>query len=374
MARVALVHDFLVDARGGERVFAAMCDAFPEADLFTAVHDPAGTEHRFDHRQVTASHLQRLHVTARTFRVLLPFYPRAMEALDLSAYDLVVSSSSAWAHGVRTREDAVHVCYCHNPFRYAWDERDATLAARGPLTRAPLRVVLDRWRSWDRAAARRVTRYVANSQSTRDRILRAFDRDARVVHPPVAVERFSPGTVGDHHLVLSELMAHKRLDVVVRAFNRLGRPLVIVGDGPDRRRLQRLAGPTVTFAGRVGDEEVAELLRSARALVVPGREEFGIAAVEAQASGRPVIGLGEGGLLETVVDGVTGTFFARSEPDAVAAAVAGFDALAIDPAACVANAHRFRTERFVAELRREVAEASGQAIAPLPAPPAYALR
>jgi glycosyltransferase involved in cell wall biosynthesis len=355
--RIALMHDFLVDVRGAERVFAALCDLFPDADVFTGVYDEAGTQGRFAHRDVTPTYLQRLRPTARTFRALLPLYPRAVEALDLRGYDLVVSSSSAWAHGVRVDPGAVHVCYCHNPFRYAWDEREATLRARNPVTRLALRKVLDDWRDWDRGAAQRVDRYIANSAVTRERIARCFGRDAEVVHPAVEVGRFRPGPVGEHYVVLSELMRHKRLDVAVRAFTELGRPLVVIGDGPDARRLQRLAGPNVTFTGRATDDRVAELLSSARALVVPATEEFGIAAVEAQAAGRPVIGLRAGGLCETVVEGVTGTLFEPSEPDALIEAVERFDPLDADPAACVANARRFAPERFAEGVTRVVEEA-----------------
>jgi glycosyltransferase involved in cell wall biosynthesis len=357
--RVALVHDFLLDVRGAERVFAVLCEMFPEADVFTAVYDERGTEGRFAARPVTASYLQRLHPTSRTFRMLLPLYPRAMEALDLDAYDLVLSSSSAWAHGVRARPDAVHVCYCHNPFRYAWHERDATLAARSPLTRAALAGVLERWRAWDRAAARRVDRYVANSETTRERIAASFGREAEVVHPPVEVERFAPGLVGEHYLLLSELMPHKRLDVAIRAFNALGRRLVVVGDGPEGRRLRRLAGPNVSFTGRLPDARVAELLSGARALVVPAVEEFGIAAVEAQAAGRPVIALREGGVQETVEEGATGAFFDVCTPEAIAEAVHDFDVLAVDPAACVASAERFGRAEFAARLGAVIDAALG---------------
>src|ERR687890_1155766 len=215
--RVALVHDFLLDLRGA----------------------------------------------ARAFRVLLPLYPHAIESLDLRGYDVVVSSSSAWAHGVLVDPGAVHVCYCHNPFRYAWSEREATLRARGPLLRPPLRLLLNRWRQWDYIAAQRVDAYVANSHLTASRVRRYFGRDATVLHPPVELERFAPVPVeriGSHYLVLAELMAHKRIDVAVRAFNRLGRPLVVVGDGPEMRRLRRMAGPTVSFPGPVPDARVAELL------------------------------------------------------------------------------------------------------------------
>jgi glycosyltransferase involved in cell wall biosynthesis len=355
--RVALVHDFLLDLRGAERVFAAMCDAWPEADVFTAVYDEEGTEGRFAARSPRTSFLQRLHPTARTFRPLLPLYPHAVESLDLRGYDTVISSSSAWAHGVLVDPGAVHVCYCHNPFRYAWSEREATLEARGPLLRPPLRLLFSRWRQWDWIAAQRVDRYVANSTLTAARVRRYFGREATVLHPPVELERFGPGPVGEHYMVLAELMPHKRIDVAVRAFNRLRLPLLVVGDGPEGRRLRRLAGPTIGFTGRVSDERVAELLRTSRALVVTAAEEFGIAAVEALASGRPVIALAAGGVRESVRAGETGAYYERDDPDALADVVAAFDPLSVDPAACVEAAERFGTVRFQEALRRIVAEA-----------------
>jgi glycosyltransferase involved in cell wall biosynthesis len=356
-SRTALVHDFLLDLRGAERVFAAICDAWPEADVFTAVYDEKGTEGRFADRHPQSSFLQRLRPTARTFRPLLPLYPHAVESLDLRGYDTVISSSSAWAHGVLVDPGAVHVCYCHNPFRYAWSEREATLRARGPLLRPPLRLLLNRWRQWDWIAAQRVDAYVANSALTAARVRRYLGRDARVLHPPVELERFRPARVGEHYLVLAELMAHKRIDVAVRAFNQLRRPLVVVGDGPEMRKLKRLAGPTISFTGRVPDARVAELLASARALVVTAAEEFGIAAVEALASGRPVIALDAGGVRESVREGETGTYYSSAEPDVLAAAVAAFDPLAVDPEACVDAAQRFGTARFQAALREIVAQA-----------------
>jgi glycosyltransferase involved in cell wall biosynthesis len=355
--RVALVHDFLLDLRGGERVFLALCDLFPDADLFTAVYDPAGTEGRFADRKVHTSFLQRLRPDARSFRRYLPLYPYAMEALDLSDYDLVLSSSSAWAHGVLPSEHAVHVCYCHNPFRYAWNAREATLRTQAPVLRAALGVVLQRWRQWDWIAAQRVDRYIANSQTTRRRIARYFTREADVVYPPVEIDRFTPAEPGDHYVVLSELMPHKRIELAIRAFNALRRPLVIVGDGPDARRLRRLAGPTVRFTGRVSDGEVARLLAGARALVVTATEEFGIAAVEAQAAGRPVIALDEGGVTESVIEGRTGAFYGEASPAALAETVAAFDPLSVDPAECVANARRFSTAAFEAEIRAAVDQA-----------------
>jgi glycosyltransferase involved in cell wall biosynthesis len=358
--RVALVHDFLLDLRGAERVFAAICDTWPDADVFTAIYDEEGTEGRFAHRRPRTSFLQGLRPTARTFRALLPLYPHAIESLDLRGYDIVVSSSSAWAHGVLVDPSAVHVCYCYNPFRYAWSEREATLAARPPVVRAGLRLVLNRWRQWDWIAAQRVDRYVAISELTAARVRRYFGRESTILHPPVELDRFrpaDPGEVGDHYLVLAELMAHKRISVAIRAFNALGRPLVVVGDGPEARRLRRLAGPNISFTGRVTDERAAELLRTARALVVTAAEEFGIAAVESLASGRPVIALQNGGVLESVVPGATGAYYPESTPEALAAAVTAFDPAEIDPQTCVRAAERFGTRRFQAALRGIVAEA-----------------
>jgi len=366
--RVALVHDFLLDVRGAERVFLALCDLFPEADLFTAVYDERGTEGRFADRRPATSFLQRTRPNARTFRALLPLYPYAMEALDLRGYDLVISSSSAWAHGVIADADAIHLCYCHNPFRYAWNAREVTLSKYDPLRRAVLGFVFQRWRQWDWIAAQRVDFYAANSETTRKRVKRYFGREADVLYPPVETTRFAPGPVGSDYVVLSELMPHKRIDLAVEAFSELQLPLTVVGNGPDARRLRRIAGPSIRFTGRVSDDEAAALLSSAKALVVTATEEFGIAAVEAQAAGRPVIALNEGGVRETVVEGETGVFFERPEPASLVEAVRGFDPLAVDPQACVDNAARFDVSHFRHGLRALVERALEEERPPRPRP------
>jgi glycosyltransferase involved in cell wall biosynthesis len=359
--RVALVHDFLLDLRGAERVFLAMCELWPDADIFTAVYDPAGTEGRFEGRSVHTSFLQRLRPTSRTFRGLLPLYPAAIESFDLSEYDLVVSSSSAWAHAVICDVDTVHVSYCHNPFRYVWNDRDRTLAERfDPLSRAALRHLFRRWRQWDWIAAQRVDRYIANSHATQRRINSYWGRESTVVYPPVDTDRFAPAAAGDSYLVLSELMRHKQIDMAIEAFNKLRLPLTVAGDGPEARRLRRLAGPTIRFTGRVSDEEAAQLFATCKALVVPSVEEFGIVAVEAQAAGRPVLAVHAGGTCETVIDGVTGRFWSGGA-DGLAEAVTTFDTSAIDPAACVQNAERFARAAFQEALPREVGEAFADA-------------
>jgi glycosyltransferase involved in cell wall biosynthesis len=352
--RVALVHDFLIDLRGAERVFLAICDLWPEADIFTAIYDEDGTEGRFAEREVHTTFLQRLRPKARTFRALLPLYPAAIESLDLAGYDVVISSSSAWAHAVICDEPTVHVSYCHNPFRYAWNDRDRALQERKePLSRAALRRLFRRWRQWDWIAAQRVNRYITNSRTTQARVRTYFGREATVIYPPVDTARFTPDSPQDHYLILSELMPHKRIDVAVHAFNALGLPLVVAGDGPDARHLRRLAGPNIRFTGRVSDPEAAWLLSTARALIVTAVEEFGIAAVEAQAAGRPVISIGAGGALETIVDGVTGRLW-NGGPAELAQAVANFDDAAVDPAACLENAARFDRAVFERALPREI--------------------
>src|SRR5256885_6032141 len=295
VARIALVHDFLLDLRGAERVFLEMCKIWPQADVFTAVYDEQGTEGRFAGRDVHTSFLQRLRPSARTFRALLPLYPAAIESFDFRGYDLVISSSSAWAHAIICDERTAHVCYCHNPFRYAWNDREHTLAERrDPLSRAALRALFRRWRQWDWIAAQRVDSYLANSRTTQARVRAYFGRDSRVVYPPVEVGRFSPGKVGERYVVLSELMPHKRIDVAVEAFNRLRLPLVVAGDGPDARRLKRLAGPAIEFAGRITDADVAGLLESCRALVVTAGGGVGVAAVRGRAPAPPAVARGAG--------------------------------------------------------------------------------
>jgi glycosyltransferase involved in cell wall biosynthesis len=363
-ARVALVHDFLLDLRGAERVFLELCSMWPEADIYSAVYDEEGTEGRFSDRSVYTSFLQLLRPTVRTFRPLLPLYPAAIESLDMSDYDLVVSSSSAWAHGVLCNGRTLHVSYCHNPFRYAWNDRDQTLArCRNPLTRALLRTTFHRWREWDRAVAQRADRYIANSETTRTRIRSFFGREAQVVHPPVETSRFAPGPVGAHYAVVSELMPHKRIDIAIEAFNRLRLPLIVIGDGPLGRSLRREAGPTITFAGRLRDATVAQILQGARALIVTSIEEFGIAAVESQAAGRPVIARRGGGALETVIDGVTGRFWSGGAAE-LAQAVLEFDDAAVDPATCVRNAARFDVATFREGIREQIAAASTAMLRP----------
>jgi glycosyltransferase involved in cell wall biosynthesis len=284
--RLALAHDYLLVMRGAERTFAAIAELYRDAPIFTLLYDEQGTNRRFAGRSITTSPLQRLGVGQSSFRRLLPLYPWAVERLRPSQCDVVLSSSSAFAHGVQVPEGAMHICYCYTPFRYAWYEQERALSE----TPAPLRPLLGwqlgRIRRWDLQASRRVDAYIAISELSRERIKRYYDRDSVVIHPPVETTRFHLGDPGDHLLVVGEVVRHKRVHIALEAARRARVPIQIVGSGPDHAALSE-AYPEAEFFGRASDQELVELYAGARAVVVPSMEEFGITAVEAQAAGRP---------------------------------------------------------------------------------------
>jgi glycosyltransferase involved in cell wall biosynthesis len=295
--------------------------------------------------------MDRLPGIYRHHQSYLPLYPAAFSRLDLSGYDLVLSNKSGFCHGVRTG-DAVHVCYCLAPTRYVWDFQAyaAREALPGPL-KVAVRPVITALRRWDYRAAQRVDHFVAISREIQDRIRRYYRRESSIIHPPVETRRFHPSLErDDYYLIVSRLIPYKRIDLAVRAFNRLERPLIIAGDGRDRDALEALAGPNVSFLGYVPDEELPGLFARCRAYVLPGEEDFCIAPVQAQAAGRPVIAYGAGGALDTVIAGETGTFFDAQTPDALAETVRAFDPSTIDPDACQVNAERFSAEVFREKL------------------------
>jgi glycosyltransferase involved in cell wall biosynthesis len=354
--RVTLAHDYLLVMRGAERTFAAMADLYSDAPIFTLLYDEEGTNGRFAGRSITTSALQRLGSRQANFRRLLPLYPLAVKRLRPPACDVLLSSSSAFAHGVPAPEGAVHVCYCHAPFRYAWYEQARALAEAPPALRPLLRLQLRRMRRWDRSASERVDAYIANSQLTQERIRRFYGREAPIIHPPVETHRFAPGEPGDSLLIVSEIVRHKRLDVALEAARRARAPIRVVGSGPDYAALSR-AYPEAEFLGRASDEELVELYASARAVVVPSMEEFGITAVEAQAAGRPVIAAAAGGALETVLDGQTGRLTVLDDVESFTRAIEGIDQLEVDPARAVQNAARFSVEVFRSSIAAYVAGA-----------------
>ena len=316
--RAAIVHYWLVNRRGGEKVLEAICRLLPEADIFTLFLDPDTLSPELRRHRITASWLDPVR---RWRRSLLPLMPMALESFDLREYDLVISSESGPAKGVLTTASSRHVCYCHTPMRYLWElypayRNEWTGSRWKRVIMAPLANYL---RLWDYASAGRVDHFVANSANVRKRIWKAYRRDADVVYPPVDVDSFYWKAAEDYYLAVSELVSYKRIDLLVSAFSRTGRRLAIVGDGPEYRCLRKAAAANVDFLGRVPDENLRELYARCRAFLQPGEEDFGISAVEAQASGKPVIALGRGGVLETVPP-FGGVFFqAPTEPDLLAA-------------------------------------------------------
>ncbi|HEX5146626.1 MAG TPA: glycosyltransferase [Conexibacter sp.] len=350
----ALVHDYLLTPRGAERTFAAMAACWPDASVHTLLADDAAVRELLGTRRVHVSALQRLGAGQADFRRLLPLFPLAARRLLREPATLVVSSSSAFAHGVAPPGEHVHVCYCHSPFRYAWHERARALEEASAWQRRPLGVVLEAVRRWDVRAAGRVTHYLANSRITQERIARFYGRDSTIVHPPVAVERFAPGAPQDYFLFVGEVTRHKRVELAIEAARRADVRLVVVGSGPELERLRALHGERVAFTGRVDDERLAELVAGARAQIVPNVEEFGIAAVEAQAAGRPVVAAAAGGALETVLDGVTGVHVEPDSVEALAQALRDVDYDRFDPARVRANAERFSVAEFRRKLVAEV--------------------
>ena len=362
--RVALVHYWLVGMRGGEKVLEALCELFPEADIFTLVADRSALSATIARHRIETSFLQRLG-GRRHYKLLLPLMPLALESFDLSAYDLVVSSEAGPAKGIIPRPDALHVCYCHSPMRYIWDQAPEYQRDSGWLAGTALRLAAPRLRQWDVTTAARVDHFIANSAFVAQRIEKYYRRPATVIHPPVDLARFAIGAPEDAYLCAGQITPGKRIELAVEAFTRMRRPLVVIGDGATDR-LRARAGPTVRFLGPVDDAAMAAWLARCRALVFPGVEDFGIVPLEAMASGRPVIACGRGGALETVVPGQTGVLFVEQTVEALVHAVTRFELIEprLDPQAIRAHAARFARPRFLAELRGFFAEKLATSPAP----------
>jgi len=358
--RVALIHYWLLGMRGGEKVLEALCRMYPEADIFTLFYDPAHVSATIRAHRVQASWLNP---ARRLYRSLLPLCPMALESFDLRDYDLIVSSESGPAKGVITRSDSRHVCYCHTPMRYLWDlypaySREWTPSLAKRLAMIPLTNYL---RLWDFASAARVDEFAANSENVRRRIAHVWRRDARVIYPPVDVDKFRWEPPKDYLLMVSEMVAYKQLAYAVRLFATTGRKLVIVGDGPEYGTLRSLAGPTIEFCGRVPDEELHQLYARARALIVPGEEDFGIATVEALASGKPIIALRRGGSVEIVpADIPSGVLYSEPTEAALEKALFEFETMEalVNPHQLQSRAARFSEPVFRREMRLLLEETS----------------
>lgn len=357
--RVALIHDYLNQRGGAERVFAHIASAYPDAPVYTALFDPRQTGDLIAPERVHVSYLSRVPGANRYFRYLAPFYPRAFEHFDLSAYDTIVSSTTAWAKGVLVPPGAVHVCYINTVSRFTFNYDRYVVGASqngASIVRQLARPVVRRLVEWDKRAAQRPTAFVANSRNVANRIWRYYGREAEVLHCPVDIDRFSVGHGGgDHFVIASRLLPYKRIDLAIEAAQIAGVRLFVAGTGPAEASLRELArGTTTTMLGYVDDRLVNELLGTARAAIVPGEEDFGLVPLEAAACGRPTIAFRAGGALETVDEGVTGEFFDEPLPQSLARVMRDFDATAYDARTLRAHAEKFAPGRFISRFREIV--------------------
>jgi glycosyltransferase involved in cell wall biosynthesis len=329
--RSAIVHYWLLNMRGGEKVIESLCRILPDADIFTLFYDPERISPVIRSHRVTPSFLNPLR---KHYRSLLPLMPVALEHFDLRGYDLVISSESGPAKGVITSANTRHICYCHTPMRYLWELYPAYLHdwTGSKWQRAMMAPLANYLRLWDFASAARVDDFIANSDNVRRRIWKTYRREAQVIYPPVAVESFCSKPSEGYYLIVSELVAYKSLDYAVRFLSRTGRKLRIVGDGPEYRNLKKIAGAKVEFCGRASDSELREIYARSRAFLMPGEEDFGITAVEALASGKPVIALGRGGVLESVPlrDPLGGFFHSQADEESLRGAIEQFEAVEQD--------------------------------------------
>lgn len=326
MLKVAIVHYWLLNMRGGEKVVEALCELFPDAHIYTHVFDPDGVSPLIAARLVHTTFIQKLPFARSWYKKYLPLMPLALEQLDLTGYDLVISSESGPAKGVITRPDSLHICYCHTPMRYLWDQYYLYRKNAGWLAQLLMPLLIHQLRIWDVTSAARVDHFIANSTAVSARIRKFYRRESIRIAPPCDVDAFEVSSCsGGFYLYVGQLVAYKRPDLAVRAFSKMSKPLVVVGEGEELERLKEIAGSSIRFVGRATFSDLKNLYSQCRALIFPGEEDFGIVPVEAMASGRPVIAYNRGGALDTVVDGVTGMFFTEQSTDSLIGAIEQFE-------------------------------------------------
>lgn len=349
--KTALVCDWLTGMRGGERCLEAVCELYPDSDIYALVYFPGSVSSTIESHNIYTSYIQKLPCNSKTFRRYLPLFPNAIEQFNLSGYDIVLSFSHCVAKGVKVNKNVPHICYCHTPMRYAWHLRDQYVSTLPALKRFVANKVLDYLKKWDKKTSSRVTHFIANSKNVRNRISQAYQRDATVIYPPVNCSAFPlSANYENYYLVVSALVPYKRVDIAVKAFNDLKERLIIVGNGPELQRLKSLSGNNVEFVENADDKEVVRCMSGCKALIFPGEEDFGIVPLEAQACGKPVIAYAKGGALETVkgLDGqlqkknATGIFFQEQTAESLKKAIRKFkDSNQFDPQLCRQNALRF---------------------------------
>jgi glycosyltransferase involved in cell wall biosynthesis len=350
--RIAVVHDYFTQMGGAEKVAEEFMRMLPQATLHSTVALTDCMPSGLAGVPVVTSWMQKLPLMRQCYRLFFLLYPFAVHSLDLSPYDLVISSSSGYVKGVRTSRDAMHICYCHTPMRWVWSfDSYSARESMGLVKRLLLPALIRGLRRWDEGASRQPDHFIANSRTVADRILKAYGRHAEVIHPPIDLHRFRVSEEQeDYYLVLARLVSYKHIDLAVQACNALGRRLLVIGDGPDRDRLEAGAGPTISFLGRLSDAEVEHYAGRCRALLFPGEEDFGMAPLELAAAGRPTIAYRAGGAIETIVDGVTGVFFDRQERDDLADAIQRFERMEWSPAILRRHAEKFSVEVFQSRM------------------------
>jgi glycosyltransferase involved in cell wall biosynthesis len=355
--KVAIVHYWLVGMRGGEKVLEALCEMYPQADIFTHVYVPEMISDLIRQHRIIPTFINSLPNAAKRYKTYLPLMPLALEQLDLRGYDLIISSESGPSKGVISQPEALHVCYCHTPMRYIWNMYHEYRSGAGRLTRLLMPPLAHYLRMWDVSSAARVDSFVGNSATVAERIHRYYGRDSVVIHPPVDTGAFSiapPAELGDYYLMVGELVSYKRADLAVRAFNKMNRKLVIIGSGEMLEEIRRIAGPNVSVMGSQRFDVLQHHYARCRALVFPGEEDFGMVPVEAMASGRPVIAFGRGGATETVAEGKSGVFFAEQTVDAIIAATKKLDEMTFDPQQIAGHAKQFGREQFLGKMRAHI--------------------
>jgi glycosyltransferase involved in cell wall biosynthesis len=354
--KVALLHDYLNQAGGAERVLLALTKLYPEAPIYTLIHDYKHLT-GFENKNIKTSFLQKMPWASSHIRWYLPLMPTAVESLNLSGYDVVISSSSALIKGAITHPQTLHICYCHTPTRYLWSETHsyAKEIKEGRLVKYFLPFVLNRLRTWDQLASQRVDHFIANSKFVKERIKNYYHRDSEVIYPPVDTENFYISKdLGNYYLLVGRLKPYKKADLVVKAFNKLNLPLKIIGTGEEEVKLRKMAKPNIEFLGPVSEDKKREYFSKCLAFINPQEEDWGITPVEAMASGRPVIAYKAGGVLETVKDGVTGKFFDEQGWEALIDTILKFKPQEYDPQAIKQHAEQFNTRHFYDQMKNFV--------------------
>ena len=352
--KVALVHDYLNQYGGAERVLEAFCQIFPKAPIYTLLYDKEKTGWAFEDRHIQTSFLQKIPLLKSHHRPFLMLMPLAIEQFDLSQYDLVLSDSASYAKGVITSPKTLHICYCHTPIRYAWDDSHKYIEEFGypGLVKKFIPFFMNYIRLWDEQAAQRVDQFIANSQFVAQRIKKYYHQDSEVIHPPVKTNLFYLADRPDKYfLMVGRFLPYKRFDLAIESFNQLGLPLKIIGDGPEKKKLQKKAKSNIEFVGLVADEKLKDYYAHCQAFIFPQEEDFGITAVEAMAAGRPVIAYQAGGALEIVQPGITGLFFKEQTTDYLIETLRNFKLTDFDPNLIRKKAMEFDEERFKEKIR-----------------------